>query len=176
MANMNTIMREDAMTIFSEETLGNVRAFRENGEPWFVAKDVCDILDIKNSRDATANLDDDEKGVANTDTLGGKQVAVVINTSGLYTLILKSRKPQAKAFKRWVTHIVLPSIMEGKNSAGAHAYIFGQEDETDPEAEKALQAAAKVKAAPPEFKEYVTIGGMVMSAKEALEFDLDGFY
>jgi len=68
-----------------------------------VAKDVCDVLEIGNSRDAISNLDEDEKGVVNTDTLGGKQEMRIINESGLYSLILRSRKPEAKAFKKWIT-------------------------------------------------------------------------
>ena len=87
-----------------------VRVIDRDGEPWFVAADVCRILDIKNSRDAVADLDDDEKGVANTDTLGGKQEMRVINESGLYNLIFRSRKPEAKKFRKWVTAEVLPSI------------------------------------------------------------------
>ena len=80
------------------------------GEPWFVAKDVCDILEISNSRDAVSKLDSDEKGVANTDTLGGAQQASIISEPGLYKLIMRSRKPEAKEFQRWVTHEVLPQI------------------------------------------------------------------
>lgn len=82
----------------------------QNGEPWWVAKDVCEVLAISNSRDALNRLDDDEKGVVITDTLGGPQEMAIINEAGLYSLILTSRKPEAKEFKRWVTHEVLPSI------------------------------------------------------------------
>lgn len=88
----------------------NVRVIQKDNEPWFVAKDVCDVLEIKNSRDAVARLDEDEKDVALTDTLGGGQSLTVVNEPGLYTLILSSRKPEAKVFKRWVTHEVIPSI------------------------------------------------------------------
>lgn len=77
---------------------------------WFVAADVCRALEISNSRDAVARLDDDEKGVGSADTLGGKQGMQIINEPGLYTLVLGSRKPEAKTFKRWVTHEVLPAI------------------------------------------------------------------
>lgn len=82
----------------------------QDGEPWFVAADVCAALTIDNHRNVIARLDDDEKGVHSMDTLGGKQELAVINESGLYSLILTSRKPEAKRFKRWVTHEVLPSI------------------------------------------------------------------
>jgi anti-repressor protein len=87
-----------------------VRTVILNGEPWFVAKDVCDILEIGNSRMALERLDSDEKGVSLIDTLGGKQEMSIISESGLYSLTLGSKKPQAKPFKRWVTHEVIPSI------------------------------------------------------------------
>ena len=87
-----------------------VRTVLKDGEPWFVAKDVCDVLEITNSRDAVAGLDEDEKGVGITDTLGGKQSLVTISESGLYALIFKSRKPEAKAFRKWVTSEVLPAL------------------------------------------------------------------
>ena len=80
------------------------------GEPWFVAADVCRCLAIANSRDALTRLDDDEKGVGSTDTPGGTQSVTTVNEFGLYSLILGSRKPEARAFKRWVTHEVLPAI------------------------------------------------------------------
>ena len=86
-----------------------------NGQPWFVAADVCEVLTIGNSRDAVGRLDDDEKadvGITDTSSKGVTQGRTVtaINESGLYSLILTSRKPQAKRFKRWVTHDVLPAI------------------------------------------------------------------
>lgn len=87
-----------------------VRTVIKDGEPWFVAKDVCDVLEIGNSRDVVAALDEDEKGVDNIDTLGGKQNLNVVNESGLYALIFKSRKPEAKTFRKWVTSEVLPAI------------------------------------------------------------------
>ena len=97
--------------VFENSEFGKIRAMRgEDGEPMFVAKDICAALEIKNSRDALARLDDDEKGVVLTDTPGGEQQVQAVNESGLYVLVLGSRKPQAKAFKRWVTHEVLPAI------------------------------------------------------------------
>lgn len=87
-----------------------VRTVTMNNEPWFVAKDVCDVLELTNSRMAIDRLDEDEKGVSSIDTLGGSQNVQVINEPGLYTLILGSRKPEAKQFKRWITHEVIPSI------------------------------------------------------------------
>ena len=98
------------MQLFTNEQFGTIRTVMQNDEPWFVAKDVCEALEISNSRDALSRLDDDEKGVASTDTLGGVQEVSIVNEPGLYTLILGSRKPEAKAFKRWVTHDILPAI------------------------------------------------------------------
>lgn len=87
-----------------------VRVVMRDGEPWFVAKDVCDVLGYSNSRMALERLDDDEKGVSTIYTHGGPQEMSVVNEPGLYSLILTSRKPEARQFKRWVTHEVLPSI------------------------------------------------------------------
>lgn len=98
------------LQVFNSSEFGNVRVVQVDGEPWFVAADVCRALKISNSRDAVARLDDDEKGIGSTDTLGGKQGMQIINEPGLYTLVLGSRKPEAKTFKRWVTHEVLPAI------------------------------------------------------------------
>ncbi len=88
----------------------NIRIHIENGIPWFVAKDICDALDISNSRDTVSKLDDDEKGVFSTDTLGGMQKISHVNEQGMYELIFNSRKPEAKAFKKWVKSEVLPEI------------------------------------------------------------------
>lgn len=94
-----------------------VRTFIINGEPWWIAKDVCDILEISNSRDAISRLDNDEK-----QTIQGKENLVgltddpftthltLVNEPGLYSLIMSSRKPEAKEFKRWITHEVIPQI------------------------------------------------------------------
>ena len=87
-----------------------VRVVDIDGEPWFVAADVARVLDIQNIRQNLNDLDDDEKGVYNTYTPGGTQEMRVINESGLYNLIFRSRKPEAKKFRKWVTAEVLPSI------------------------------------------------------------------
>ena len=92
------------------------------GEPWFVAADVCRALGLGNSSDAIRKLDADEKdGVDLTDPIGRKQNTAIISEPGLYALVLGSRKPEAKAFKRWITHEVIPSI---RKTGG---YIAGQE-------------------------------------------------
>ena len=89
-----------------------IRVVMLNGEPWWVAADVCAVLDLGNVSMALARLDDDEKGISSIDTLGGKQEMTIVNEPGLYSLILGSRKPEAKKFKRWVTHDVLPTIRQ----------------------------------------------------------------
>ncbi len=114
------------VTIFRKDEFGAVRAVTLEGEPWFVAADVCRALGIGNSRDATAKLDDDEKNtVALTDGNRGNPNVCVVNEPGLYALVLSSRKPEAKAFKRWITHEVIPSI---RKTGG---YIAGQETMDD---------------------------------------------
>jgi prophage antirepressor-like protein len=88
-----------------------IRTVTLNGDPWFVAKDVCEVLGFDNPRQAlSTHLDDDEKGVQNLDTPGGRQQVNIISESGLYTLIVRSNKPQAKPFRKWVTAEVLPAI------------------------------------------------------------------
>ena len=89
------------------------------GEPWFVAADVCRALGI--DRTQTRRLDEDEKGVYSAQTPGGQQDMSIVNEPGLYALVLSSRKPEAKAFKRWITHEVIPNI---RKTGG---YIAGQE-------------------------------------------------
>ncbi|WP_313731324.1 Bro-N domain-containing protein [Pseudomonas sp.] len=88
----------------------NVRALVIQGEPWFVATDVCNALAIANTARAMSRLDDDEKGVHSMNTHGGTQKLSITNESGLFSLIMTSRKPEAKRFKKWVTGEVLPSL------------------------------------------------------------------
>lgn len=103
-----------------------VRTLTRDGEPWFIAADVCEALDIGNNRDAVGRLDDDDKGVASTDTLGGPQEVTIINESGLYSLIFTSRKPEAKRFKKWVTSEVLPTIRKTGGYSSDHALLKDQ--------------------------------------------------
>ena len=97
--------------IFNNEEFGQVRTLVIDGEPWFVGKDVAEILGYSNTRKALADhVDEEDKGVTKCDTLGGVQDLTVINESGLYGLILSSKMPNAKKFKHWVTSEVLPAI------------------------------------------------------------------
>lgn len=115
-----------------------VRTVEMGGEPWFVLKDVCNILGVVNDRNVAARLDEDEKGVCQMDTLGGTQNVTVVSESGLYHVILRSDKPEAAPFRKWVTSEVLPSIR--KNGG----YIAGQEQLTPQELmAKALLVANK---------------------------------
>lgn len=103
---------------FEKEELGQIRGFEQNGEVWFIGKDVAISLGYSNARDALKkHVDDEDKGVAKCDTLGGSQEMTIINESGLYSLIFGSTLPKAKEFKHWVTSEVLPSIR--KNGAYA---------------------------------------------------------
>lgn len=93
--------------IFDNEQFGQIRVIDQNGEPWFVAADICRVLEISNPSMAIDRLDDDERAKFN---LGRQGMGYAINKPGLYALVLGSRKPEAKAFKRWITHEVLPAI------------------------------------------------------------------
>jgi prophage antirepressor-like protein len=109
-AGAEMVQPESAIMFFNFN--GNeVRVSKDqNGEPWFVAKDVADILGYRTANDMTRRLDDEEKGYAKTRTLGGVQETVIINESGLYNCVFGSSKEEAKAFRRWVTSEVIPSI------------------------------------------------------------------
>lgn len=126
-----------------------VRVVMADGSPWWVLKDVCDILQISNNRMVADRLDPDEKGVSLADTPGGKQNVVTINESGLYSVILRSDKPDAKRFRKWVTSEVLPAI---RKTGG---YLSSAVDFTDPDnlqkvfdnwkAERAMRIAAETR-------------------------------
>lgn len=100
-------MNDLQIFIYSGEQLRTIQ--REDGL-WWVLRDVCQVLSIQNAADIKKRLDDDEKGVGQIYTPGGVQEVTIINEPGLYAVILRSDKPEAKAFKRWVSHDVLPSI------------------------------------------------------------------
>lgn len=113
-----------ALKVFEYEEKRPFRIIDRNGEPWFVLADVCRELGIGNTSDAARRLDDDEKGVDSVDTPGGFQKMATINESGLYSLILTSRKEGARRFKKWVTAEVLPAIRRtGRYGGGTPAFI-----------------------------------------------------
>lgn len=98
------------LAVISSPEFGEIRNVVVDGIPLFVAKDICDALGISKYRDAMTRLDEDERMSISVDTLGGKQSMTAVNESGLYTLVFQSRKPEAKAFRKWVTGEVLPNI------------------------------------------------------------------
>lgn len=98
------------LKVFENPNLGKVRVVERNGEPWFVAVDVCRVLGLDDTGKAVSRLDDDELTRIKIGSGGQMREAYAVNESGLYALVLGSRKPEAKAFKRWVTHEVLPAI------------------------------------------------------------------
>lgn len=144
---------ENAMQIFKNVEFGQVRTVVINNEPYFVGKDVAEALGYTNSRKAIADhVDDEDKGVTKCDTLGGRQDLQVINESGLYSLVLGSKLPTAKQFKRWVTSEVLPSIRKTGKYAVPHdsymiedpvkrALAWVEEEKVRQEQARALEAA-----------------------------------
>ena len=102
-------MNENEIQVWNYES-SEIRTVQINGEPWFVLSDVCKVLELSSPHKVAERLDGDEKGRNQIPTLGGVQEMAVVNESGLYTVILRSDKPQAKPFRKWVTSEVLPSI------------------------------------------------------------------
>ena len=128
------------VTIFKYEENKPVRIMNINGEPWFVLKDVCEVLGMDSTqlKKVADRLEEDEKGRTQITTPGGAQESWIISESGLYNVILRSDKPEAKPFRKWVTAVVLPSIR--KNGG----YIAGQEELSPQELmAKALLVAQK---------------------------------
>ena len=99
------------MQLFKNQEFGEIRAVEINGEPWLVGKDVAIVLGYKNTRQAiSSNVDEEDRGVHQIDTPSGVQEMTIINESGLYSLVISSKLPTAKKFKKWVTSEVLPSV------------------------------------------------------------------
>src|SRR5271166_2078402 len=108
-----------------------VRAVVKDGEPWFVAKDVCDILDIGDPSKAVDRLDGDETGTTSIRTTAGPRELLTVNESGVYSLVFTSRKPEAKRFRKWVTGTVLPEIRKTGSYEGPGGFIGLSGDEVD---------------------------------------------
>lgn len=101
---------EDLM-VFESATFGSVRTLEKDGEPWFIAADVCKALDIEQVTNTLKRLDDDEQALISIKGISrGNDSVRIVSEPGLYSLVLGSRKPEAKAFKRWIVHEVIPSI------------------------------------------------------------------
>lgn len=118
---MNTISFAFPSAENSAKPESSVRVISRDGETWFVAGDIAEILGYREAKDMARNLDDDEKGAHIVPTLGGDQAVLIINESGLYSAILRSRRKEAKRFKKWITSTVLPSIRQHGG------YLAGQE-------------------------------------------------
>lgn len=147
------------LMIFSNPKFGEIRVIEQNGEPWFVAADVCKALDIGNPTQAISRLDEDELTLISNE--GGREMNY-INEPGLYTLVLGSRKKEAKTFKRWITHEVVPSI---RKTGG---YIEGQENMTTEELmAKALMVAQKTLADREARISVLTVENQIMAPKAA---------
>lgn len=149
------------LKIWENPEFGELRTVEMNGEPWMVGKDVATALGYKNPRDAIArHVDAEDKGVVKHDTPSGEQEMVIINESGLYSLVLCSKLITAKKFKRWVTNEVLPSI---RKSGG---YIAGQDQLTPEELmAKALQVANKTLAEREARISALTVQNAIMAPK-----------
>ncbi len=106
---------------------GEIRTEIRKGEPWFAADDLCAVLGLTRHHDSVKHLDDDEKGLLSRRTPGGEQKVLHVNESGLYSLILRSRVPAARQFRKWVTSEVLPSIR--KQGYYIHPNLMSRKDE-----------------------------------------------
>ena len=126
---------KNEIQVFNYQGINQVRVIeQEDGALWFVAKDVCDVLGLVNARDAIKSLDEDERGMSeiSTPSNGGYSKVNIISESGLYTLIMRSNKPEAKQFRKWVTSEVLPTIRKtGKYELpqAPEAYAPSEDDE-----------------------------------------------
>lgn len=101
---------ENQIQVFNNEQFGEVRTVLQDGEPWFMVADVCKALEIGNPTDVMRRLDADERTLVSIEGASNGLPVNAMNEPGLYTLVLSSRKPEAKAFQRWITHEVIPSI------------------------------------------------------------------
>lgn len=161
----------NALSVFEYETQA-VRMVLRDEEPWWVLSDVCTALEITNSRNAAARLDDDEKGVHSMDTLGGRQELTLVNQSGLYNLIFSSRKEEAKRFRKWVTSVVLPSIRKTGSYSARPAPVAEPattllERLADPEARAALETTMRLV----EFSKDLTPEQRVLAARVGLPIE-----
>lgn len=159
--------------IFENKDFGKVRTVTLNGAPWFVAADVCRALDIANSRDAVKRLDDDERGVVSTDTLGGVQEMTVVNESGLYSIVLGSRKPEAKQFKRWITHEVIPTIRKtggyvNNDDLFVNTYLPNADDTTKALFRSTLETIRTQNAKIEEYKPKAIFADAVSASKSSI--------
>ena len=180
------------LQIFRNGEFGQVRAVERGGILWFVARDVCACLGIGNAGDVIAALDDDEKGVDSIDTPGGRQEMSVVSEPGLYSLVLRSRKAEAKRFKRWIVHEVIPSIRRTggygapalpnfRNPAEAARAWADKEEQRLLEEQKRLALEQRMEEVKPKVvfaesievaKTSISVGEMAKLIKQATGYDI----
>lgn len=145
------------------ELAASLRCIEIEGNPWFVAKDACDTLGLENVTKALLRLDEDEKGLNSIQTLGGVQKLNFVSESGLYALILRSDKPAAKLFRKWVTSEVLPSI---RRTGGYRASLAGLESRRE-------SAVSRLRAAQDELKQiHATVDALKLEAAREIAEEL----
>lgn len=151
------------LQVFKNEEFGEVRILLINDEPWFVGKDVAEKLGYKNVSDALKKrVDAEDKGIAKCDTLGGTQEMTIINESGLYSLILSSKLPNAKKFKKWVTGEVLPSLRKTGKYDSIEQQIQAIEDETEKNLKLTIYSLQKIV----EMNPADIVTGMMLESKK----------
>lgn len=180
------------MQIFQNRAFGAVRVVEHEGEQWFVAKDVCECLELTDVSKTISLLDDDEKGTNSIRTPGGKQDMLIVSEPGLYSLVLRSRKPEAKAFKRWIVHEVIPSIRRTgvygalalpnfRNPAEAARAWADKEEQRLLEEQKRLALEQKMEEVRPKVvfaesievaKTSILVGEMAKLIKQATGYDI----
>lgn len=180
------------MQIFQNRAFGAVRVVEHEGEPWFVAKDVCECLELTDVSKTISLLDDDEKGTNSIRTPGGKQDMLIVSEPGLYSLVLRSRKPEAKAFKRWIVHEVIPSIRRTggygapalpnfRNPAEAARAWADKEEQRLLEEQKRLALEQRMEEVKPKVvfaesievaKTSISVGEMAKLIKQATGYDI----
>lgn len=162
------------LQIFENKDFGKVRTVTLDGAPCFVAADVCRALDIANSRDAVNRLDDDEKNtVVLTDGNRGNPNMTVVTESGLYSLVLGSRKPEAKQFKRWITHEVIPTIRKtggyvNNDDLFVSTYLPNADDTTKALFRSTLETIRKQNAKLEEYKPKAIFADAVSASKTSI--------
>ena len=185
---------QSTLQTFDSPDFGSVRVIERDGQPWFVAKDVCDCLNIGNVTEALRGLDDDEKCQSEANFINpevGGRAPLLVSEPGLYSLILRSRKPEAKAFKRWITHEVIPAIRRagGYMAAGqndtpesimARAVLIAQDTITRlQERTAALETQAEVDRPKVVFadsievsKSTILVGELAKLIKQSTQYDI----
>lgn len=162
------------LQIFENKDFGKVRTVTLDGAPCFVAADVCRALDIANSRDAVNRLDDDEKNtVVLTDGNRGNPNVTVVTESGLYSLVLGSRKPEAKQFKRWITHEVIPTIRKtggyvNNDDLFVNTYLPNADDTTKALFRSTLETIRTQNAKIEEYKPKAIFADAVSASKSSI--------